>query len=302
MISLHGVHKRFGDRVAVHPMDLEVPRGVICGLLGHNGAGKSTLIGMLLGQVFPDAGTVRVRDCDVRTDRARALERVGAIFESPAFYDYLSGERNLRLFCEYSRVPDPSRLAEAIRLVGLEDRIQDKVATYSHGMRQRLALAQALLPEPELLILDEPSQGLDPEGIHDMRALILKLNRELGLTILFSSHLLGEVEATCSHLAIVHHGRLLFAGAWRRGHEGAAEVGIRVDRQAEAEAALAKAALVSGFPSTGRAVLAEGVTLTAVAKWLADHGFLLQSITPIERTLEEFYLATIRKGEASRER
>ena len=154
MISISGVTKRFGDRLAVDALSLEIPRGVIFGLLGHNGAGKSTTIGMLLAQVMPDAGELRLNGFDVFTNHRQALAHVGAIFETPAFYDYLSGEHNLRIFCEYTAPVEAGRLAEVVGLVGLTERIDDRVATYSHGMRQRLALAQALLPEPELLILD----------------------------------------------------------------------------------------------------------------------------------------------------
>lgn len=300
MISLQGVRKRFGERVAIHPLNLEVPRGVISGLLGHNGAGKSTIIGMLLGQVLPDEGRVLINGCDVIADRTHALARVGAIFEAPAFYDYLSGERNLRIFCEYSGLPDNHRLKEVVKLVGLENVINDKVATYSHGMRQRLALAQALLPDPELLILDEPSQGLDPEGIHEMRQLILKLNREWGLTILFSSHLLNEVQQMCSHLVVLYHGRLLFAGEWHPSRDQQNEVCIRADRQSEAEAALRQSGLVADFRSGGRAVLAPGATVAAIARWLLDRGYQLQAIAPAEHTLEEFYLETVRHTDTTR--
>jgi ABC-2 type transport system ATP-binding protein len=216
MISLEGVTKKFGAREAVQSLDLAVPQGRIFGLLGHNGAGKSTIIGMILGQVFPTAGQVSVNGYDVFRDRRRALARVGAIFETPAFYNYLSGRTNLRIFCQYTATPDPARLAEIVRFVNLENCLEDRVGTYSHGMRQRLALAQALLPDPDLLILDEPMEGLDPEGVHEMRNLILKLNREWGLTILLSSHVLSEVQQLCSDVALLKQGRLIFAGDWRQ--------------------------------------------------------------------------------------
>ena len=299
MISLQGVSKRWGGRVAVHPLSLDVPRGVICGLLGHNGAGKSTIIGMILGQVLPDEGRVLIDHCDVIADRGHALARVGAIFEPPSFYEYLSGSRNLQILCEYSGLLDRQRLEQVVRLVRLEDRIGDRVATYSHGMRQRLALAQALLPNPEVLILDEPSQGLDPEGIFEMRDLILKLNREWGLTILFSSHLLSEVQQMCSHLVVLRQGRLLFAGEWRPWDSCPQEVRIRVDRQSEAEAALLQAGLVADFRWDGRARLTPGASVAAIAQWLSDRGFQLQAVAPVERTLEEFYLETIRQPEAT---
>lgn len=215
MIAVHGVTKSYGSRLAVRQLDLEVPRGVVFGLLGHNGSGKSSLIGMLLGQIFPDAGRLAIDGFDVFAERAQALRRVGAIFEAPAFQENLSGARNLRWLADYSGGVDAARFDEVVRLVGLERRIDDPVAAYSHGMRQRLALAQALLPEPQLLLLDEPHDGLDPEGTHDLRQLLAYLHRERGITIVLASHELAEVQRLCSHVAILRRGELLFAGDWR---------------------------------------------------------------------------------------
>lgn len=216
MVKLERVTKRFGRRLAVDGVSFEVPTGTIYGLLGHNGAGKSSIIGMLLGQVLPDAGRLIINGHDVFGDRRQALARVGAIFETPAFYNQLSGETNLRIFCEYTGRSSAKRLADVVEIVGLSRRIGDPVEVYSHGMRQRLALAQALLPDPSLLILDEPTEGLDPEGIIEMRELIRKLHREWGITILASSHLLSEMEQLCSHLAILREGELLYSGEWRK--------------------------------------------------------------------------------------
>ena len=152
---------------------------------------------------------------DVSLDRTRALSRLGAIFEAPAFYDYLSGWKNLQIFTAYSHPVAEAEMREAVALVRLTGQIDDCVRTYSHGMRQRLALAQALLPRPEVLILDEPTEGLDPEGIHEMRKLILELNRQHGITIILCSHLLTEVEQLCPRVAILQQGELVFCGPWR---------------------------------------------------------------------------------------
>src|SRR5712672_3656164 len=213
MIQLQNVSKYFGERQAVDDLTLTVPAGEIFGLLGHNGAGKSTAIGMMLGQVWPTEGEVRVCGFDVTNDRQRALQKVGAIFESPVFYDYLSGWRNLEIFSHYSARTSKPRLREVIDWVGLTGRETSKVKTYSHGMRARLALAQALLPQPDLLILDEPSDGLDPEGIHEMRQTIQRLHREMRLTILLSSILLNEVEQLCTRIAVINQGRMVFQGS-----------------------------------------------------------------------------------------
>jgi ABC-2 type transport system ATP-binding protein len=217
MICLEHLNKRFGSRIAVDDLSLNIPEGSLYGLLGHNGAGKSTAIGMLLGQVIPDSGRVLVGGRDVQRERISALSHVGAIFETPSFYGYLSGRRNLEIFCSYSR-PVPAReLDEVVEMVRLSHRIDDPVRVYSHGMRQRLALAQALLPRPSVLILDEPSEGLDPEGIHEMRELIRQLHQDFKLTVLICSHLLAEVEQICPQVAIMRKGKLLFDGDWRAG-------------------------------------------------------------------------------------
>src|SRR5208283_4555766 len=172
----------------------------------------STAIGMMLGQVWPTSGEVKVCGHDVTANRSAALKQVGAIFETPVFYDYLSGSRNLEILSTYTAPTSKARIQEVIEWVGLTGREQSKVRTYSHGMRTRLALAQALLPKPELLILDEPGDGLDPEGIHEMRQTILRLQGELGLTILLSSHLLNEVEQLCTRFAVLQQGRKVFEG------------------------------------------------------------------------------------------
>src|SRR6266850_1552279 len=244
MIQLQNVSKIFGQRQAVEDLTLSVPAGEIFGLLGHNGAGKSTTIGMMLGQVWPTSGEVRVCDHDVTAERQKALQSVGAIFESPAFYDYLSGWRNLEILSSYTAPTSRKRIDEVIEWVGLTGREQSKVRTYSHGMRARLALAQALLPQPELLILDEPSDGLDPEGIHEMRQTIQRLHRELRLTIMLSSHLLNEVEQLCTRIAVLNQGRKLFEGSLEQVKQTRNWVRLRVSDFPRAVAGLRRENLV----------------------------------------------------------
>src|SRR5260221_1342279 len=212
MIDLRNVQKCFGDNVAVENRSLKVRGGEIYGVGGHNGGEKSTAIGMMLGQVWPTRGKVTICGYDVTAHRRNALQKVGAIFESPAFYDYLSGLANLEILSSYTARTPRARIQEVIDWVGLTGRERSRVRTYSHGMRARLALAQALLPQPQLLILDEPSDGLDPEGIHEMRLTILRLHRELGLTILLSSHFLSEVEQLCTRIAVLKQRRMVFEG------------------------------------------------------------------------------------------
>src|SRR2546426_4138080 len=245
MIELRHVRKCFGDNVAVEDLSLQVPPGEIYGLLGHNGAGKSTAIGMMLGQVWPTRGKVQVCGFDVTAHRRQALQRVGAIFESPAFYDYLSGRRNLEILSAYTAPTPARRIAEVIEWVGLSGRERSKVRTYSHGMRARLALAQALLPQPELLILDEPSDGLDPEGIHEMRKTILRLHHELGLTILLSSHFLNEVEQLCTRIAVLNRGRKVFEGTLADTKRQEQWVRVKTGDFAHAASALRQAGLIN---------------------------------------------------------
>jgi ABC-2 type transport system ATP-binding protein len=291
LIELAGLRKVFGKRVAVDALDLAVGRGEIFGVLGHNGAGKSTAIGMMLGQVWPTAGEVRVCGCDVTRDRAGALRKVGAIFEAPVFYDYLSGWRNLEILAHYTSVTPESRLREVIDWVGLTGREQSKVRTYSHGMRARLALAQALLPNPELLILDEPSDGLDPEGIHEMRHTILRLNRALGLTIFLSSHLLNEVEQLCTRIAVLRQGHKIFEGRVEEAKASGNWLRLRVNDFEAAMQMLTQSQLIISTRDSRLVSLSDGVEAPQIAEALVCGGFRIHELAPEEQTLEAFYLS-----------
>lgn len=312
MIRLKNLVKNFGERVAVDDLTLEVPRGEIYGLLGHNGAGKSTAIGMMLGQVWPTSGQVRICGHDVTVNRSDALRKVGAIFETPAFYEYLSGWRNLQILSSYTAPTPRARIAEVIEWVGLPGREHSKVKTYSHGMRSRLALAQALLPRPELLILDEPSEGLDPEGIHEMRQTILRLRRELGLTILLSSHFLSEVEQLCTRIAVLKQGRMVFEGPLQEIKHHSQYVRLKVGDFAKAVEILRATNLIvdsrlgeadnhestrmdtNHAPnSTGdgqHVVLAENVGTDQIVRVLVERGIPVFEIAREAETLETFYL------------
>jgi ABC-2 type transport system ATP-binding protein len=294
MISLCNIRKQFGAQLAVEQLDLEVKRGEIFGLLGHNGAGKSTAIGMMLGQVWPTAGEVRICGYDVTTDRQHALQKVGAIFEAPAFYDYLSGWRNLEILSHYTARTPAKRIHEVIDWVGLTGREKSKVRTYSHGMRARLALAQALLPQPELLILDEPSDGLDPEGIHEMRQTILRLHKEFGLTILLSSHLLNEVEQLCTRIAVLNRGRKVFDGTLAEATRRQNWIRLRAGDFEASTAQLRTAGLVRDVRDGQFIALADGVATDQVVRFLVGQNIPVHEIAPQEDTLEDFYLALMK--------
>jgi len=212
IIAIHGLSKRFGKRWAVKDLNLEVYRGDVFGFLGPNGAGKSTTIRMLLGLVRPTLGKIEIFGYPLSKLRKKALEKVGGIVEQSDFYLHLSAKRNLEILGILSGGIGKERVAEVLQLVGLYGEANNKVKHFSHGMKQRLGIAQALLSDPELIILDEPTSGLDPQGLKEVRELIVELSKEQGITIFLSSHLLYEIEQVANRMAIIHQGRLIVQG------------------------------------------------------------------------------------------
>ena len=294
MISLTQVTKFFGARKAVNDLTLAVPRGEIFGLLGHNGAGKSTAIGMMLGQVWPTSGEVKVCGHDVSSHRALALHKVGAIFETPAFYDYLSGWRNLEILSHYTARTSKERIREVVDWVGLTGREHSKVKTYSHGMRARLALAQTLLPQPDLLILDEPGGGLDPEGIAEMRQTILRLHRELGLTILLSSHLLTEVEQLCTRIAVLNQGCMVFQGSVADIKTARSRVALRTPDFANATKVLLERGLIREAQAGEFITLKNETTTADITRVLVTAGIAVDGVWQRDQSLEDFYLDLVK--------
>ena len=211
LIETRGLTRRFGARVAVNELNLSVPAAGVYGFLGPNGAGKTTAIRMLLGLIRPNAGEVRLFGVPVGRNRASLMRRVGALVESPSVYPHLTGRENLEVTRRLLGAPR-NLIDHALETVKLTKDADRRVREYSLGMRQRLGLALALLNKPELLILDEPTNGLDPAGIHEMRDLIRRLPDEFGVTVFLSSHLLSEVEQIAGHIGIIHEGKLLFQG------------------------------------------------------------------------------------------
>jgi ABC-2 type transport system ATP-binding protein len=212
VVETVGLTKRFGERIAVGNVDLRIPRGVAFGYLGPNGAGKTTLIRMLLGLTPATSGSMRVLGFPVPDQRELALARVGAIVEEPRFHTYLSGRENLSVVAAARNRAAHGRIEGALERVGLSDRADERVGRYSLGMRQRLGVARSLLADPELLILDEPTNGLDPAGIIEFRQMVRALVHE-GRTVVLSSHLLSEVEKIVDMVAIVDHGEVVAQGA-----------------------------------------------------------------------------------------
>jgi ABC-2 type transport system ATP-binding protein len=283
--------KRYGERAAVDGLSLQVASGEVFGLLGPNGAGKTTTIAMLLGLVRPTAGRAMVLGHDMAQEPAGALGRVGAMIESPAFYPYLSGHDNLLALALAGGLPR-ERIAAALEAVELTERSRDKVRIYSQGMRQRLAIAAALLPDPELIILDEPTNGLDPAGTAEIRALIRGLAAG-GRTVLLCSHMLHEVEQLCGRVAILKAGRLIAEGRvaelLRRGQG----LRVRVERDGERALGLARELpWVTGATLEGDLLLIDGPAERAAElnAHLALAGVPVAEIGARGESLEEFFL------------
>jgi ABC-2 type transport system ATP-binding protein len=291
MIRFEHLSKTLGRHRALDDVTLEIPAGEIFGLLGHNGAGKSTLFGLLLGQIRPTRGEAFIRGISVQRQRVRALQRVGAIFETPAFFDYLSGWNNLRNLLAYSGPVSRAEIEDVVRFVGLENRIHEPVRVYSHGMKQRLALAQALLPRPDVVLLDEPAQGLDPEGIQEMRRLILQLNREHGITVLLSSHLLAEVEQLCTGVAILNQGRLVFQGHWSELVQAKKQFRLRLNDWEMARTAMEKCGVIL----VGREIveLRAGTEIADLIAELVRSGVRIHAVEPLREDLEQLYLRKV---------
>jgi ABC-2 type transport system ATP-binding protein len=284
--------KSYGRRLAVDRLDLEVERAELFGFLGPNGAGKTTTIRMALGLIAPAGGSVEVLGREVRSHRAEVLPRVGALVESPALYGYLSGRDNLRAVGDLLGGVSEKRIDEVLEIVSLKGRDRDRVKTYSMGMKQRLGLAIALLNDPDLLILDEPANGLDPAGIVEMRDLLRHLAQS-GKTVFISSHVLSEVQQICSRVAIINHGRLVRVAPVAELLEAPGEFEVRVDSPRDVAAALRL------LPWAGDARAEDGFVITRapdgrgreLIQYLVENGYRPDSVSPRQRDLEDIFLA-----------
>ena len=300
VIEAEGLVKRFGKVEALSGLDLVAQCGEVTAVLGPNGAGKTTSLRMLLGLIRPTEGSVQLFGRDPLLEGAEALDGVAGFVEEPRFYPYLSGRRNLRLLADYDDAGSRLRIEEMLELVELSDRANDKVGGYSHGMRQRLGIAAALLREPRLLLLDEPTTGLDPAGMRDMRELVRRLAGE-GITILLSSHLLYEVEELCNRVAIIRKGRIVYQGTL---HEllATAASGYRL-RALEPErartVALAHAAVADVRLDRGELRFsADEAAVAALTVALGRAGVAFTALVPEAASLEELFLG-LTGGESS---
>jgi ABC-2 type transport system ATP-binding protein len=296
-IETVGLTKRFGERAALDGIDLQVPRGVAFGFLGPNGAGKTTIIRTLLGLTPASAGTMHVLGYPVPAQRAQALQRVGAIVEEPRFHMHLTGRENLRIVAAVRGPQTFERIDPALARVGLADRAGEKVKSYSMGMRQRLGVARCLLADPLLLILDEPTNGLDPGGIQEFREMIREMVEQEGRTVFVSSHLLDEVEKTCDAAAIVDRGKIVTQGAIAELAEGGGarhELVLGVDDVDRALGVLGASELVAEARPADegiRLVLAgEPQTAAQVNAALVGAGVGVTRLEPVRHSLEQRFL------------
>jgi ABC-type multidrug transport system ATPase subunit len=284
--------KRFGGRTAVDRLTIRVERGDIYGFLGPNGAGKSTTLRMLLGLVKPTSGVIKFPVRTSSWEYLQARSRIGAIIETPAFYENFSGRRNLQLLASLSGGVQMKRVEQVLEIVDLRDRARDPVKVYSYGMRQRLGIAQALLPTPQLIILDEPTNGLDPQGIQQTRELIRRLRDEFRLTVLLSSHLLTEVEQLCNRVGIIHEGRLLYEGGPEALVRPTSLYKVRVDDFSGAFELLTREPFVrvSRNGDSWLRIDADAESISAVNALLVLKGIKVYELSPAQETLEEAFL------------
>lgn len=300
-VALHteDLTKRFGARTAVDRLTIRVERGDIYGFLGPNGAGKSTTLRMLLGLVRPTSGTIKFPVRASSWEYLKARSRIGAIIETPAFYENFSGRRNLQLLASLSGGVQKKRVEEVLEIVDLRDRAHDPVKVYSLGMRQRLGIAQALLPTPELIILDEPTNGLDPQGIHETRNLIRRLRDEFRLTVLLSSHLLTEIEQLCNRVGIIHEGRLLYEGGPEALVASTSLYKVRVDDMGGAIDLLSTetGVTVSSNGASFLRVEADAEHIAAVNTLLVGNGIKVYELSPAQESLEEAFLRLTKTDE-----
>jgi len=299
VLRTRNLSKQYGQRRAVDNLNLEVHRGEICGFLGPNGAGKTTTIRMALGLITPTSGSVEILGQDVATNKSRILPRVGALIETPALYLYMTGRDNLRAVSSVLGGVSKERIETVLGMVGLQARQKDRVRTYSLGMKQRLGVAIALLQDPDVLILDEPANGLDPAGIVEMRDLLHRLAAE-GKTVFVSSHLLTEVQQLCTRVAIVNLGKLVTESTVEDLVKGQGEFMVTLDRSQEALALLRTQA----WGKTARLGTHNNTLLTSAPEgrgrtlnlFLVNAGFVPDAITPAVQDLEEVFLRLTNTG------
>ena len=301
VIEVRGLTKRFKSLTAVNNLDLNVYRGDVFGFLGPNGAGKSTTIRMLLSLIKPNAGSIKIFGLPLEKNRNEILRKVGAIVEKPDFYMYLSAYKNLEILGKLSGADtSKKKIMEMLELVGLDKRYKSKVKTFSHGMKQRLGIAQALLHDPELIILDEPTTGLDPQGMKEIRDLILYLSKTKNKTIFLSSHILREVEIIANRMIILSKGTTQVEGTVDELlNVDKMSVSVEVDRIDDAVEEVKNSKWAEVYKTSLKNELQFDMLKSDVAelnRYLNDKGFMVGSVVPV-RSLEDFFLKITEGGQ-----
>ncbi|MCB9222339.1 MAG: ABC transporter ATP-binding protein [Candidatus Kapaibacterium sp.] len=293
-LQFEQVSKQYNSFLAVDKLSFNVYKGDIFGFLGPNGAGKSTSIRMALSLIKPTSGKINLFGSDILNDREKTLSKVGALIEKPDFYSYLSAQKNLEILGEISAVQGlKAKIDEVLDLVGLTSRRNSKVKTFSQGMKQRLGIAQTLLHDPKLIILDEPANGLDPQGQVDMRELIVRINKERGITVIISSHILNEVEQICNRMVIINKGKSVVEGDVSELLTGSRmKVSYVTDDNEQTLALLSNSEFkdnINGIEKEKLTLLMEHENIPRLNDFLSKEGVKVYSIEPI-RSLEEYFI------------
>lgn len=295
VIEIHGLTKHFKDVLAVNELELTVHQGDVFGFLGPNGAGKSTTIRMILSLISPSSGSIKIFGKSLIENRKEILSKVGAIVEKPDFYQYLPAIKNLEILGKISgKSVTNNRILELLELVGLKDRAKSKVKTYSHGMKQRLGIAQALLHNPELIVLDEPTTGLDPQGVKEIRDLIIRLSKEENKTIFLSSHILSEIELVANRMIIINRGSKIVEGEVSKLlNSNTLKVTVEVNNSAEAVKILEDTRWSKNIESVDEYKFSLSIEQEAIPllnKYLVENGISVNALIPV-RSLEDYFLS-----------
>jgi ABC-2 type transport system ATP-binding protein len=295
VIEISGLSKRFKEVLAVNDLGFKVHRGDVFGFLGPNGAGKSTTIRMILSLISPTSGTIKIIGKSLKENRKEILANVGAIVEKPDFYQYLPAIKNLEILAKISgKEVTQSRILELLELVGLKDRAKSKVKTFSHGMKQRLGIAQALVHNPELIVLDEPTTGLDPHGVKEIRDLIIHLSKEENKTIFLSSHVLSEIELIANRMIIINKGSKVVEGEVSQLlNSKILKVTIEVENVETAKKVLESTSWYKQIDSiSGKkiSINMESKDIPEVNKYLVENGVMVNALVPV-RSLEDYFLS-----------
>lgn len=291
LLEVENLSKSFNGFQAVKNLSMTVNQGDIYGFLGPNGSGKSTTLRMILGLIYPTGGKIRFKGEEISPASRKYLAHIGALVERPDFHNNLTAYQNLSIFGRLSKIPDAEkRIQEVLREVKLEDRQTTKVKAYSQGMKQRLGIAQAILHKPDLIILDEPSNGLDPQGQADMRELIVRISREMNITVILSSHILAEIEQIANRMVIISRGEKLREGGVKELMEAdAMKLDLKINKPQEAVAFLTNLGFVCEPNHASIRVHCDEIRIPEITRSLVDAGFQIYELKQL-RTLEEYFI------------